>query len=471
MSLAGLLPRSATVDGSVRLDGHRADRRRQDATLRADPRPRDRVHLPGADDLAEPGPHRRPADRRGARRSTSGLSRQAAQERAVELLKLVGIPSAEQRVGDYPHQLSGGMRQRVMIAMAVACEPEGADRRRADHRARRHVQAGILDVLRDLRDRLGTSILLITHDLGVIADVADRVVVMYAGRVVETGRCRRAVRPPAAPLHRRAAVGAHRRPAVTPARTGCSEIPGLVPGPQRTARRLHVRRPLPGRRPSTCPTPPAAAADGRRGARGPHATTGGLLAPGRCAGTAWRQPLTDVRRASDEATPASSAGDGRTTSSSSSRTSSCTSGRSGPSTGCRCRSAQGPGHRPGRRERLRQVDGRPVHRAPARADRRAPSGSPAPTSPTCPAASCARTGATCPSSSRTRPARSTRGCWSATSSAEPLRLQPAGCPGKTSQAKVAEAARAGSDCGLRSPGATRTSCPAVSASGSASPGH
>jgi len=114
-----------------------------------------------------------------------GLSRRQARARAVELLALVGIPSPAQRVSNYPHQLSGGMRQRVMIAMAVACEPQVLVADEPTTALDVTVQAGILDVLRELRDRLGTSILVITHDLGVIADIADRVMVMYAGRVVE----------------------------------------------------------------------------------------------------------------------------------------------------------------------------------------------------------------------------------------------------------------------------------------------
>jgi oligopeptide/dipeptide ABC transporter ATP-binding protein len=114
------------------------------------------------------------------------MSRKAARDRAVKLLELVEIPAAARRVDDYPHQLSGGMRQRVMIAIALACEPALLIADEPTTALDVTVQAQILDLLRTLRQELSMSILLITHDLGVVAEFADRVVVLYAGRVAES---------------------------------------------------------------------------------------------------------------------------------------------------------------------------------------------------------------------------------------------------------------------------------------------
>jgi peptide/nickel transport system ATP-binding protein len=113
------------------------------------------------------------------------LSRSEARRRAIELLRLVRIPAAERRVDEYPHQLSGGMRQRVMIAIALACDPKVLVADEPTTALDVTIQAGILDLMRDIRERLGTAIILITHNLGVVADVADRVIVMYAGRKAE----------------------------------------------------------------------------------------------------------------------------------------------------------------------------------------------------------------------------------------------------------------------------------------------
>jgi peptide/nickel transport system ATP-binding protein len=114
-----------------------------------------------------------------------GLSRKAAMERAVEMLALVRIPTPQRRVNDYPHQFSGGMRQRVMIAIALACNPQLLIADEPTTALDVTIQAQILDLLAELKERLGMAIMLITHAMGVVAEVAQRVVVMYAGMVVE----------------------------------------------------------------------------------------------------------------------------------------------------------------------------------------------------------------------------------------------------------------------------------------------
>jgi len=114
-----------------------------------------------------------------------GLGKRAAVAKAVEMLRLVQIPEPERRVREYPHQLSGGMRQRVMIAMALSCNPQVLIADEPTTALDVTIQAQILDLMRELKEKLGTAIVLITHDMGVIAENAQRVVVMYAGRKVE----------------------------------------------------------------------------------------------------------------------------------------------------------------------------------------------------------------------------------------------------------------------------------------------
>ena len=128
-----------------------------------------------------------------------GLDRKAAQDRAVEMLRLVHIPEAERRIGQYPHQLSGGMRQRVMIAMALACNPKLLIADEPTTALDVTIQAQILDLMRELKAKVDAAIVLITHDLGVVAEMAQRVVVMYAGRKAEEAPVRELFRRPLHP--------------------------------------------------------------------------------------------------------------------------------------------------------------------------------------------------------------------------------------------------------------------------------
>jgi peptide/nickel transport system ATP-binding protein len=123
-------------------------------------------------------------------RAHEKVSAKAAHGRATELLRAVGIPHAQERVDDYPHQFSGGMRQRVMIAMAISCNPDLLIADEPTTALDVTIQAQILELIKKLRDDFGTAVVLITHDMGVVADIADRVAVMYAGRIVEQGSLR-----------------------------------------------------------------------------------------------------------------------------------------------------------------------------------------------------------------------------------------------------------------------------------------
>ncbi|MFF4601686.1 ABC transporter ATP-binding protein [Streptomyces sp. NPDC001339] len=131
-----------------------------------------------------------------------GMSRRAARGRAVELMERVGIPAARARVGDYPHQFSGGMRQRIMIAMALALGPDLIIADEPTTALDVTVQAQVMDLLAELQRELTMGLILITHDLGVVADVADTIAVMYAGRIVETAPVHPLYRAPAHPYTR-----------------------------------------------------------------------------------------------------------------------------------------------------------------------------------------------------------------------------------------------------------------------------
>lgn len=118
------------------------------------------------------------------------MSKKEALERTIEMLRIVGIPSPEQRANDYPHQMSGGMRQRVMIAMALSCNPDLLIADEPTTALDVTIQAQILELINNMRKRFNMSVLLITHDLGVVSETADRVIVMYCGQVVETAQVR-----------------------------------------------------------------------------------------------------------------------------------------------------------------------------------------------------------------------------------------------------------------------------------------
>ena len=161
-----------------------------------------------------------------------GLSRRDAGDQAVEMLRRVHIPEPERRVHAYPHQLSGGMRQRVMIAMAVSCDPKVLIADEPTTALDVTIQAQILDLMRELQDRLGTAIILITHDMGVVAENADRVVVMYAGRKVEEASAKELFERPGHPYTRgllgsipNLEVAAH----TNARRARLNEIKGMVP--------------------------------------------------------------------------------------------------------------------------------------------------------------------------------------------------------------------------------------------------
>ncbi|MFQ8430951.1 ABC transporter ATP-binding protein [Amaricoccus sp. W119] len=160
-------------------------------------------------------------------RAHLGLSKAAARVRAAELLRLVGIPEAESRLDDYPHQFSGGMRQRVMIAISLSCDPKVVIADEPTTALDVTIQAQIVELMRELRAKLGTGIIWITHDLDLVAEIADRVMVMYAGQVVEHGPVGRLFADPRHPYTR--ALLATRPNAEGPRRRRLRVIAGQPP--------------------------------------------------------------------------------------------------------------------------------------------------------------------------------------------------------------------------------------------------
>jgi peptide/nickel transport system ATP-binding protein len=227
MSLTRLLPPTATIGGSARFEG--------DDLLALPParlrRIRGRlISYVFQEPMTSLNPAYTVARQVGeVLRRHLGLSRSDARERTIELLRLVRIPAPERRVDEYPHQLSGGMRQRVMIAMALACDPKVLIADEPTTALDVTIQAGILDLMRELRERLGTAIVLITHNLGVVADIADRVVVMYAGRKAEEAPVDELFAHPQHP-YTIGLLGAIPRPTDDGSRPDrLQEIPGRVP--------------------------------------------------------------------------------------------------------------------------------------------------------------------------------------------------------------------------------------------------
>lgn len=163
-----------------------------------------------------------------AYRLLNGKNAAQGRERAVDLLGQVGIPQPEQRIDSYPHQFSGGMRQRVMIAMALACEPDLLIADEPTTALDVTIQAQVVELVKELQTRLGTAIIWITHDLGVVAGIADTVAVMYGGRVVESAPVDTLFEAPAHP-YTRALLAA--RPQVGDDRTALPAIPGTPPDP------------------------------------------------------------------------------------------------------------------------------------------------------------------------------------------------------------------------------------------------
>lgn len=156
------------------------------------------------------------------------LSKKEALERAIKMLDLVGIPSPEKRINDYPHQMSGGMRQRVMIAMALSCHPELLIADEPTTALDVTIQAQILELIQSLREKLNMAVLLITHDLGVVAETTDRVIVMYCGRIVEEATADELFRHPKHPY----TVGLLESiPKIDEDRDRLYMIKGMVPNP------------------------------------------------------------------------------------------------------------------------------------------------------------------------------------------------------------------------------------------------
>lgn len=233
LGLMGLLPQGIgrIAGGTITFDG-------EDLTTASDARLRDIRGNEMSMIFQEPMTSLNPVYTVGEQiaevlREHQSLSRRAAWSMAAELLDAVRIPNAARRVSDYPFQMSGGQRQRVMIAMALACKPKILIADEPTTALDVTVQAQIFDLLRDLRRDIGTSIILITHDMGAVAEMADRVIVMYAGRKAEIGPVDAIIRHPRHPYTKGLiSCVPHIRTPLTEAREELTEVPGIVPSLQ-----------------------------------------------------------------------------------------------------------------------------------------------------------------------------------------------------------------------------------------------
>ena len=261
LALMGLLPWTATITADELSFEGRDLRRISPDRAAPDHRQGHGDDLPGADVLAQPLLHRRLPDQGGAAPASEPRPRASATPAPIELFEQVGIPDPERRLGTFPHQMSGGMNQRVMIAMAIACNPKLLIADEPTTALDVTIQAQILDLLARLREETGMALVLITHDMGVVAETAERVSVQYAGQKVEEQPVGDLFNTPAPPLYRRPA----RRPArARHRRASCRRSPASCrassTAPPAASSRRAAASPTPTagpNRPSRAPPPSA----------------------------------------------------------------------------------------------------------------------------------------------------------------------------------------------------------------------
>ena len=409
----GLLPETAAIAGSVRYRGRElvgADREGDAGAARA----RARADLPGADDPARSRCRR--SRRISARRSApTARPRQGRDPRDARSRRspAMGIPRT--RFGQYPHEFSGGMRQRIMIALALVLEPKVLIADEPTTALDVIVEAQILGILADLRRNFDTAVLLITHNLGIVAEACDRVAVMYAGQIVEEGDAREVFAEPAHPYTRELL-----RSTISLETTGLNYIPGAPPSliDPPPACRFHPRCPNAMRACAVQDPIEVRAPAGQRVScwlhgpedrdpRGrPRAARAGRVPGGR--GSMSETPTAERRTGRPCSRSATSHAPTRCADSFFDRLKGRDSGIGPRRRRRHARSAPRRGARPRRRVGLRQDDARPDPARPRRGDVRARSGSRARSSPVAGRRSCGRCDGGCRSSSRTRTRRSTR---------------------------------------------------------------